>query len=209
MRADRLIGMLMLLQAHRRMSAERLGSELAVSPRTILRDVEALRYAGVPISTVRGPGGGIELREGFRTELTGLNTDEARVLLIAGVPSLARRLGLADAADSARRKLLQALAPEHRAIAEGLDDWLRVEMPEPREAGDDADRLTRLVRAIHEGRAVRLRSWGGRPRDVRPRALVVGPRGWRLELHDDGPVALDDIREMRLLGQTFDPPQPD
>lgn len=206
MRADRLIGMLMLLQSHRRLRAESLASELAVSPRTILRDVEALRYAGVPIATVRGPGGGVELREGFRTELTGLNTEEARVLLLAGSPQLAERLGLGEAADSARRKLLAALAPEHRGIAAGLDDWLRVEIPEPEERGDDRGRLPRLVRAIRERRLVRLRSWGGRPRTVRPARLVVGPRGWRLELDGEDPVALNAIRELRLLGRRPESP---
>lgn len=206
MRADRLIGMLMLLQSHRRLSADRLAGELGVSPRTILRDIEALRYAGVPITTVRGQGGGVELREGFRTELTGINDEEAGVLLLAGNPELAERLGLADATDSARRKLLQALAPEHREIATGLDDWLRIEVPEPQEKGEDHGRLPRLVRAIRERRLVRLRSWGGRPRTVRPAGLVIGPRGWRLELHDGDPVGLDDIREMRLLAHYVEAP---
>ena len=69
MRASRLVGLLGLLQARGRMSARQLADELEVSQRTILRDIEALSSAGIPVYTVRGCLGGFELIDGFRSDL--------------------------------------------------------------------------------------------------------------------------------------------
>ncbi|MFT4288947.1 helix-turn-helix transcriptional regulator [Nocardioides sp.] len=67
MRADRLLRLLALLQRHRRITAARLAAELEVSERTVLRDMEALSAAGVPVYTEQGRGGGCVLLEDFTT----------------------------------------------------------------------------------------------------------------------------------------------
>ena len=68
-RASRIVGLLGLLQARGRMTASQLAGQLEVSPRTILRDIEALNSAGFPIYTVRGSRGGFELLAGFTSAL--------------------------------------------------------------------------------------------------------------------------------------------
>src|ERR1700747_2529127 len=68
-RASRLVGLLGLLQARARMTAAQLAAELEVSPRTVLRDIEALSAAGIPLYAVRGSQGGFELIDGFRSDL--------------------------------------------------------------------------------------------------------------------------------------------
>lgn len=71
MRAGRLVSLLLLLQHRGRLTASELSEELEVSVRTVLRDIESLSGAGVPVYAVRGPGGGFELLEGYSTDLSG------------------------------------------------------------------------------------------------------------------------------------------
>lgn len=70
MRAGRLITLMLILQRRGRVTAAELAAELEVSERTVLRDIEALSGAGVPVYATRGPGGGFQLLEGYSAELT-------------------------------------------------------------------------------------------------------------------------------------------
>ncbi|RAS66905.1 putative DNA-binding transcriptional regulator YafY [Lentzea atacamensis] len=117
MRADRLVSLVLLLRRHGRMSATALARELEVSTRTVLRDIDALSAAGVPVYAERGRHGGFALLPGFQTELTGLNHDEALALLVAGSRRGAQAFGLGTALASAMRKVVDALPESYRATA--------------------------------------------------------------------------------------------
>lgn len=117
MRADRLVSMVLLLRQRGRLTADTLAQELEVSTRTVLRDIEALSAAGVPVYGERGRHGGYELLPGFRTELTGLNHDEALALLTAGSGRGEKVFGLSAALASAMRKVVDALPEGHRITA--------------------------------------------------------------------------------------------
>ena len=67
MRADRLLSLVLLLRHRGRMTATHLARELEVSSRTVMRDVEALSAAGIPVYAERGRDGGFALLPGFTT----------------------------------------------------------------------------------------------------------------------------------------------
>ncbi|QQM43730.1 helix-turn-helix transcriptional regulator [Streptomyces liliifuscus] len=117
MRADRLVSLVLLLRQRGRLTADTLARELEVSTRTVLRDIEALSAAGVPVYAERGRHGGFALLPGFRTELTGLNHDEALALLTAGSGRGEQAFGLGSALASAIRKVVDALPESHRVTA--------------------------------------------------------------------------------------------
>ncbi|TXS49998.1 helix-turn-helix transcriptional regulator [Streptomyces sp. t39] len=117
MRADRLVSLVLLLRQRGRLTAETLARELEVSTRTVLRDIEALSAAGVPVYAERGRHGGFALLPGFRTDLAGLNHDEALALLTAGSGRGELVFGLGSALASAMRKVVDALPAGHRATA--------------------------------------------------------------------------------------------
>ncbi|EHM26055.1 DeoR family transcriptional regulator [Streptomyces sp. W007] len=109
--------MVLLLRQRGRLTADTLARELEVSTRTVLRDIEALSAAGVPVYAERGRHGGFALLPGFRTELTGLNHDETLALLAAGSGRGEQVFGLGPALASAMRKVVDALPESHQAAA--------------------------------------------------------------------------------------------
>jgi predicted DNA-binding transcriptional regulator YafY len=127
MRADRLVSLVLLLRQRGRLSATALARELDVSTRTVLRDIEALSAAGVPVYAERGRHGGFALLPGFRTELTGLNDDEALALLVAGSRRGAQAFGLGSALASAMLKVVDALPESYRNTAAGVTERLLID----------------------------------------------------------------------------------
>ncbi|MFI8876731.1 helix-turn-helix transcriptional regulator [Streptomyces sp. NPDC055243] len=127
MRADRLVSLVLLLRQRGRLSATALARELEVSTRTVLRDIEALSAAGVPVYAERGRHGGFALQPGFRTELIGLNHEEALALLVAGSRRGAQAFGLGSALASAMLKVVDALPESHRDTVAGVAERLLID----------------------------------------------------------------------------------
>jgi predicted DNA-binding transcriptional regulator YafY len=153
MRADRLLSILLLLQAHGRMSAAELARRLEVSRRTVYRDLDALSGAGVPVVTDRGPNGGAYLLGGYRTDLTGLNEIELEALLAFGGQGPAADLGFGSQLDRASRKLAVAARASagrlrERVLIDG-ERWFRTAPVPPH--------LTRVQDALWLDRRLRLR----------------------------------------------------
>lgn len=162
MRADRLVSLVLLLRQRGRLSATELARELEVSTRTVLRDIEALSAAGVPVYAERGRLGGFALLPGFQTELTGLNHDEALALLVAGSRRGAQAFGLGSALASAMLKVVDALPESHRDVAAGATQRLLIDpetdllsrRPVPDEVPDTV--VAEVRRAVFAGHKLRI-----------------------------------------------------
>ncbi|MFJ8813191.1 helix-turn-helix transcriptional regulator [Amycolatopsis thermoflava] len=180
MRADRLVSLVLLLRRHGRLSATALARELEVSTRTVLRDVEALSAAGVPVYAERGRHGGFALLPGFRTELTGLNHDEALALLIAGSRRGAQAFGLGSALASAILKVVDALPEGHREIAAGAAERLLIDPETDLLARRVADEevpgavVAEVRRAVFAGHKLRIHYAAA---DQSPKWRTVDPIG--------------------------------
>ncbi|MGH2531049.1 MAG: helix-turn-helix transcriptional regulator [Thermomicrobiales bacterium] len=128
-RTDRLTGIIFALQSGRR-TAGQLAERFEVSRRTILRDVDALCEIGVPIVSLPGAGGGLELHDNHWLKPVQLTPTEAAALLLA-----ARGLGshpqapLASAVQSAVDKLRGVLRPEIVDAAERDLAMIAIEAP--------------------------------------------------------------------------------
>ncbi|MFE4615881.1 MULTISPECIES: helix-turn-helix transcriptional regulator [Streptomyces] len=221
MRADRLVSLVLLLRQRGRLTADTLARELEVSTRTVLRDIEALSAAGVPVYAERGRHGGFALLPGFRTELTGLNHDEALALLAAGTARGERVFGLGSALASARRKVVDALPESHRASASDAAQRFLVE-PETdllsrRLVTDEVPDTTMVVvrRAVLAGHKLRIHyeaAGDGTPqwRTVDPIGLVtVRDRGYLLATRagEDRTYRLSRVRAAEELPEAAERPE--
>ena len=68
MKIDRLMGIVVYLLNNGRTSAQKLAEEFEVSSRTIMRDLESLDQAGIPIQSFYGVEGGYQIMDGFVLE---------------------------------------------------------------------------------------------------------------------------------------------
>ena len=144
MRADRLLALLLLLQARGKVTAAALAEELEVSLRTIYRDLQALANAGVPVFAESGPGGGCQLVAGYRSPLDALSREEADALLILGIPGPLRELGLGGLVDSAHQRVSQAAVPRPSATG----PLVHLDLPRWFHPADETPHLVPLARAV-------------------------------------------------------------
>lgn len=114
MRADRLVGLLLLLQRKGQITAAAAAAEFEVSERTARRDFEALAGAGFPVYSTPGRNGGWQLLGDGRTDLSGLTAREIRTLFLLAGPNTAATTELR----SALRKLASALPEPMQDAAE-------------------------------------------------------------------------------------------
>ncbi|MHA5047226.1 helix-turn-helix transcriptional regulator [Streptomyces sp. SD15] len=212
MKSSRLVSILLLLQTRGRMTAAQLADELEVSVRTVYRDVESLHAAGVPLYGDAGHAGGYQLLDGYRTRLTGLTTDEAEALFLAGVPGPAAELGLGSVLAAAQLKVRAALPRELREHADRISGRFHLDAPGWYADADVTPHLPAVADAVWNCRVlhVRYRRWR-EPTDVErrlePYGLVLKAGRW-YAVAGPGPrtFRVDQILELATFGEEFTRP---
>jgi len=214
-RADRLLSLVLLLQARGLATARALAAELEVSVRTVYRDLEALSAAGVPVATESGPGGGCRLLDGYRFPLRGLRPAEAEALLILGVPAVLRELGLEGTLATAHRQIRVTAGLDPGAPGSG-PALVHLDMPRWFGGQEEAPGLRELAQAARLGRRVAFRYLSGGSADGESR--VAGPLGlvnkagvWYLvAVAGPGEVRVfrgGRVSAARVLPETFERPE--
>ncbi|MES5818983.1 YafY family protein [Streptomyces sp. RG80] len=213
MKSSRLVSILLLLQTRGRMTAAQLAEELEVSVRTVYRDVEALSAAGVPLYGDAGHAGGYRLLDGYRTRLTGLTTDEAEALFLAGAPGPAAELGLGSVLAAAQLKVRAALPTELRAHADRVSGRFHLDAPGWYAEAEETPYLATVADAVWNNRVLNIvyRRWRT-PTDVErrlePYGLVLKAGRWYV-VAGPGPrtFRVDQILELATSDEEFGRPE--
>lgn len=186
MSVDRQFQMIYLLLERGRMTARELAEKLEVSQRTVLRDVDALSAAGVPVYTAQGAGGGVALLPGYVLDRAAFSEEEQRQLLLA-LRCLPGREGG------------QVLAKLSALFGRGGEDWLQVDLSRWGAGKGESEKFRLLKRAVLERQELAFdyaSSYGStRPRRVLPARLVFKGQGWYLQALD---LEREDYRTFRL-----------
>lgn len=176
MRAARLLQILLILQNRGRRTAAQLADELEVTPRTILRDVDAMTEAGLPVIVHRGNQGGIELGFSYRMRLTGLAQDEAEAigLILAAENPMIDALGLRQAAVRAKTKLVESFPERTRAYVADMTSRFRLVAGNP----INETRIGALALAVRNRVQVKLRFASKTEQVIHPVAIEMNGKTW-------------------------------
>ena len=190
-RASRLLTLLLLLQTRQRATTGELARRLEVSRRTVLRDVQALSAAGVPVYTERGRRGGVVLLPGARLDASHLDPGEIDALSLTGLDhARLHQLGLGAAAEQAAHKLAARQARTPRQAAAPLSELVVADNTAWMTPAPDVD-TAGLAMDLRDRR--RLRVLYRRGGTDQPSSIVVDPYGlavkagrWYLVADADG-----------------------
>ncbi|WOX11993.1 helix-turn-helix transcriptional regulator [Streptomyces sp. N50] len=182
MTPDRFFSLMLLLGSRDAVTTQELASALGVSLRTITRDLNWLRDAGLPVTAQRGRLGGVTMLPGAGPDLTRLTPGERDQLSLTGLDEKQR--AELDASAESRRALAKIMAAPSRRGQELLPltdvvhvdsrPWLQARAlgPTPTPAS--------LIGPVRRGRRLRIAYDSPRasgPRESCPRDLVVDPYG--------------------------------
>jgi predicted DNA-binding transcriptional regulator YafY len=220
MRADRLLSLLMLLQARGKVTARALARELHVSERTIYRDIDALSMAGVPVYGEPGPEGGYALVDSYRTNLTGLTEGEVRALFMLSIPAPLADLGVSQELRAALRKLAAALPDARRCDEERVRQRFHLDSTWWRQGEEQVPHLQTVHQAVWQDRKLHIVY---RPifateieRVVAPYGLVAKAGVWYLVYAGNGAYAgegrvqarrVSDLLDARISDEPFERPR--
>jgi predicted DNA-binding transcriptional regulator YafY len=180
-RIDRLFGILVLLQARKYTTAEKIADQFGISVRTVYRDIKALSEQGIPLSFEQHKG--YFIVQGYFLPPISFNSEEANALLL-----MERFLaGFADKSilqhyTTALNKVKGVLRTAQREKLENLNEHIKLQLPE--RMNNDFEYLSVLQNAISAKCIIELNYKNNKEevstREVEPIGLIFYAFSWHL-----------------------------
>ncbi|MDQ6422823.1 YafY family protein [Paenibacillus sp. LHD-117] len=178
-KAQRLIQMMMIINARKSFTVRELADEFGLSTRTVTRDLQELSELGVPVYTVQGRGGGYRLlRERMLPPISFTEGEAVAIFFACQSLQFLGSLPFGGGADSALHKFYHYMPADARGKIDAMKERVMIWSPYRRMS---AEVLETLLRAIMEKSVVRIRyrsSAGESERDVQPIGLYASSGYW-------------------------------
>lgn len=175
MHIHRLFEIVYLLMNKKTMTSGELAEHFEVSKRTILRDIEALSAAGIPVYTTQGKGGGIFLMENYVLNRSLLSEHEQNQIL----------LGLQGVSVTNQLDTESLLGKMETLFNKGNTDWIEVDFSRWGHGNADNQRFDTIKQAILSERAIKFTyvnsSGEESTRHVFPLKLIFKSQSWYLQ----------------------------
>ena len=168
-----MLGILMILLQHNRVTIPYLADKFEVSRRTISRDIDALCLAGIPVITHQGAGGGISLIESFKLDKSVLSRDELRSIIAAlkGIGTVTSNSQIERLLDKFHIKS-DAVQSLHEPIMIDLGSYYK---------GDLTQKIEKIKTAVLEQRQIEFNYYYGKgetKRCIEPYYVVFQWAAW-------------------------------
>lgn len=175
MQINRLFKIVYLLLNKKKLTAGELADHFEVSKRTILRDIDTLSMAGIPIYTSQGKGGGIFILDNFTLNKTTVSEEEQNQILFA-----LQSLSSTELING--NELLGRL----RTLFDKTEtDWIEVDFSRWGNQAADKEKFEILKQAVIKKQAVSFtypNSYGEiTSRTVYPLKLIFKSKSWYLQ----------------------------
>lgn len=203
-KTDRLIGILTIL-LQRSITARELAEKFEVSTRTVMRDIEVISMAGIPIVSTKGKVGGYSVMKGFVIDRTLLSKKEMDALLtgLRGLDSVST--------SPAYRQLMDKLSAEDRGCVDtgscfviDLSCWGKETV---------ADKIELIRHAAESRQLISFRYYapsGESVRKIEPYNLIFRWKSWYVwgycaDRQDMRLFRLSRITGLENTGESFEP----
>ena len=200
MKLERLIGILTILLQNERVTATRLAERFEVSRRTIIRDIDALCMAGIPIVTQQGYGGGISIAEGFRLDKSILTKSELALIIsgIKGIGTVSEKAQIANTLDK-----LGANAAVDTPVVVDLASFYKEDLTDKIETIKQAIAKQRLIQFVYHYEK------GESQRCIEPYLVIFQWAAWYVfgfcrKRMDWRLFKLNRLRQLSLLDEAFE-----
>lgn len=202
MQINRLFEIVYLLMNKKSMTANELAAHFEVSKRTILRDIDALTTAGIPIHTMQGKGGGISILDKFVLNKAVISESEQQQILFA-----------LQGMSAVQYKEAENVLSRLQSLFEKTDkDWIEVDFSRWGNSATDRAKFDVLKNAVINERAITFTyssSTGETAdREAYPLKLVFKSKSWYLQTfcllkNDYRTFKISRMRNVDILDEAF------